>query len=62
MVPVPATRSILGQDFPTLLGRSLPYSLALEQDQILAIETLISLSREGCFPDDSWGGVARAVM
>ena len=62
MVPVPEMNFLLGRDFPTPLGRSLPHSLALERDQILSAGTLRSLSRESCFHDASWGGVARAAM
>ena len=62
MVPVPEMNLLLGRDFPTPLGRSLPHSLALERDQILSAGTLRSLSRESCFHDASWGGVARAAM
>ena len=62
MVPVPAMRSFLEQDFPTLLGRSLPHLLVLMWDQISADDPLRSLSREVCFPAASWGGVVRAEM
>ena len=51
-----------GQYFPNPLGRSLPHSLALERNHILAAGHLRSLFREGCFLDYSLGGVARAAM
>ena len=48
--------------FSTPLGRSLPYSLALERDQFSVARPLRSLSREVFFSDASLGGVARAVI
>ena len=62
MVLLPTMCLILGRDFTTLFGISIPHSLALEQDQISSDGNLKSLSRESCFPADSCGVVVRALM